>query len=219
MENKRTIMALPKWIWMTASILVTFSLAILSGCVGTSVQPRFYILSTLSTFSTNQGSAEATQAVSRGDLVIGIGPVILPAYLKRHQIVTRIDSNRLMLNEFHRWAEPLEEGIPRLLREYMSSCEPVSQIVSYPWSKSIKLDYQVRIEILRMDGVLGGNVVLDARWTILDHTKKVLFSQKALFSDQTEDSGFSAYVVAQSRLVAELSDKICSSLKGAEKIN
>ena len=46
---------------------------------------------------------------------IGIGPVQLPTYLERAQIVTRAGDHTLAVNDFHRWAGPLDEEIVRIL--------------------------------------------------------------------------------------------------------
>src|SRR5262245_19194049 len=43
-----------------------------------------------------------------GPVSIGVGPVIMPGYLDRTQIVTRSGPDRVKLASFHRWAEPLE---------------------------------------------------------------------------------------------------------------
>src|SRR5262245_44361767 len=37
---------------------------------------------------------------------VGIGPVIIPGYLDRSQIVTRTTVDHVHLATFHRWAEP-----------------------------------------------------------------------------------------------------------------
>ena len=74
-----------------------------SGCATT--QPtQFYLLSSL--------TKPDVLAKSKGgisDLSLGIGPINLPKYLARPQIVTRASRNKLTLAEFHKWAEQLEQ--------------------------------------------------------------------------------------------------------------
>ena len=41
------------------------------------------------------------------DLTVGVGPVTLPPYLDRPQLVTRAGSNRAVLADFDSWVEPL----------------------------------------------------------------------------------------------------------------
>ena len=86
--------------WSVPSVVYSFGVvaSLLTGC-GRSIPPRFYVLSPL----------PRGQQVSAPDkpLVIGIGPVELPPYLDRPQIVSRPDANRIALAEFDRWAEPL----------------------------------------------------------------------------------------------------------------
>src|SRR3954471_156925 len=48
---------------------------------------------------------------------LGIGPIKIPGYLDREQLVTRISQNRFAIAENDRWAEPLEENFARVLSE------------------------------------------------------------------------------------------------------
>jgi uncharacterized lipoprotein YmbA len=52
---------------------------------------------------------------------IGINPIVVPAYLDRPQIVTRIGANELEMAKFHCWAEPMEDSLGRVLAEDLSN--------------------------------------------------------------------------------------------------
>ncbi|MCB1821939.1 MAG: membrane integrity-associated transporter subunit PqiC, partial [Candidatus Competibacteraceae bacterium] len=78
-------------------------LFMLAGC-GSTPPTAFYTLSPLSaSLPTAQTSA------SRSDVTIGVGPVTVPEFLDRPQIVTRTTANRLDVDEFHRWGGSLQE--------------------------------------------------------------------------------------------------------------
>jgi len=82
-------------------ITLICSLTVLGGCASTEPS-RFYILHSLS------GSEAETQiAAAENGVAIGIGPIELPEYLDRPQIVTRLSKNELQLAEFDQWVEPL----------------------------------------------------------------------------------------------------------------
>jgi len=66
------------------------------------------------------GTPRSTVA-GTGNVGVGVGPVLMPSYLDRTQIVTRTASDQVALSMFHRWAEPLEEGIARIVAEQIGA--------------------------------------------------------------------------------------------------
>ena len=75
----------------------------LAGCAALSAQPdpsRFFTLTPL------PQAEEAVSKISAGSeqISLGIGPVKLPGYLDRQELVTRISQNRFDVSENDRWA-------------------------------------------------------------------------------------------------------------------
>ena len=68
-------------------------------------------------FYTLSSDATPKQPRSTKGMVIGLGPVSLPAYLDRPDIVTREGMNEMRLAEFNRWAEPLEPLLARIMAQ------------------------------------------------------------------------------------------------------
>src|SRR5262249_42263907 len=112
--------------------------------------------------------AETAPPVAQRDLIIGVGPVTLHPYLDRPQIVTRASRGRLVLGEFDQWGAPLRDSVTRSLAENLSLLVPTDRVVLHPWSRSTVLDYQVTVDVLQFDAGPGGEVVLAARWQILN---------------------------------------------------
>ena len=105
-----------KYILQITALVVAGIAMGLGGCAGMSPPSNFYVLSTL------PESAAGTQ--SDGDeskIEIGVGPVKLPEYLDRSQIITRISPNALKVAAFDRWAEPLKSSFPRILMENLAT--------------------------------------------------------------------------------------------------
>ena len=91
----------------------------LASCGTFSAQPdpsRFFTLSPRLAAKDTGGSSEQTARLS-----VGIGPVSVPAYLDRQELVTRIGQNQLRLSERDRWAEPLSENIARVVSQNISA--------------------------------------------------------------------------------------------------
>ena len=53
--------------------------------------------------------------------VVAVGPVAIPDYLDRPQILTRSGPSELQLAEFERWAGSLEKDVSRVLAENLST--------------------------------------------------------------------------------------------------
>jgi uncharacterized lipoprotein YmbA len=95
---------------------------------------------------------------------VGVGPVLLPDYLDRLQVVTRTPSGELAVSDTQRWAEPLQEGLIRVLDENLSALLGTERIVRFPWPRSLTPEYQVALEVLRFESGPDAMLRLDARW-------------------------------------------------------
>jgi len=193
-----------------AVVLMGAFMSLLGACAaGTSAPSRFYLMSPLS-------SPKAEIRASAGDrcIAVGVGPVEIPAYLDRPQIVTRVSNNEVSLAEFDRWAEPLTDNIPRVLAENISSLLCAEPINVFPWRESAPVHYQVIVEVLRMDGDLGGRAFLLTRWAILEERKKSpAVARRTSYSEPVEGKDYEALVSAQSRLLEALSGDIAGAIK------
>ncbi len=178
------------------------------GCAS-SRPARFYILDSLSSPEEVKQSAAREQ-----DIAIGIGPVVLPQYLDRPQIVTRAGPNMLQLAEFDRWAEPLKHNVSRVLAENLSFLLSGDRVVVFPWKRSTALDYRVSVEITRFDGQRSGEVLLKAHWTISGADgKEVLVRRESSFVESAGNQQYAALVAAESRMLAALSHEIAAAIK------
>lgn len=171
---------------------------------------RFYVLSSL---TGTGGKPEMASDKRQG--TIGIGPVELPAYLDRQQVVTRVSANELHLAGFDEWAEPLGDNFTRVLMENLSILLSSGSFIILPIRGPEPIDYQVGVEVMRFDGSLGGDASLLVRWTIFGKDdKKLLLTRKSSFKEATGASGYEALVAAQSRTVEALALEIAGAIKG-----
>lgn len=138
--------------------LLILGISFLSGC--SSSQPtQFYTLS---------GHVSGSGPTNGQPIRLGVGPVFLPAYLDRPQVVTRHGDNQMTVADFDQWVEPLETTFQRVLTENLSNQLATDQIVSLPSRRDISLDHQVEVEVIRFDADEVGETILDARWRIFD---------------------------------------------------
>lgn len=177
---------------------------VLSGCAGTSETARFYILSPIPT-------AERSAPI---DVYVNVSMVDLADYLDRPQIVTRTGTNEISFSEFERWAEPLNDAIPRLVAENLSLLLGTPKIATLPWQSSVAPDYTVFFQVIRFDGIPGEEVVLHYLYAIVDKEEEVVFKAKrSMQREPTAGPGYEAMVSAGSRAVAAMSREIAEAIR------
>ena len=185
------------------------SMMTLTGC-GTSAPTRFYVLSPMP-------AAEEGSQVVLGErcLAIGIGPITLPQYLERPQIVTRLNNNEMKLADFDQWAEPLKDNFTRVMAENLSALLCADAMAIFPWTGSTPVDYQVQVEVIRLDGTLGGEAVMTARWSIMgEDSRKLLYTTTSSYrAPLTESDDYTPFVVAQSRLLERFSQDVAEAIR------
>lgn len=194
-----------------ATMLAFLSLAV-TGC-GTSTPSKFYLLNSVSGPVKDSHMTEKKSTVT-----IGVGPVEFPAYLDRQQIVTRINENEVDLAMFHEWAEPLKENFIRVLVENLAALDTGDLFAVYPMRGSSPVDFQLEIEVLRLDGSLGGEVLLIARWTVFGGgTNQMLLTRKSTIKEASGSADYRSLVAAQSRAVEALSREIAIAMNDLSK--
>jgi uncharacterized lipoprotein YmbA len=193
------------WTRPGGAILGLALLLITVGCAET--QPtRFYTLSGLHT------PAEASRSLPGGQ-VVGVGPVSLPDYLDRPQIVTRTAANQVSLGEFDSWIEPLVTMVPRILTDNLSALLGTDEVVTIPQRRSIDFAYQVEVEVSRFDFDATGRAVLDARWHVLDGRERSVDRGRATLSERASNpNDYGAIAAAMSRALGALSEQIADAI-------
>lgn len=197
-----------KFYWIQTAVIIMFSLSILGGCLSKPSAPtKLYILSPLA------GPAIEMHNEAGEIMTIGVGPVHIPEYLDRPEIVTRINPNELKLAELDIWAEPLQVNFTRVLVENISRLLSTEPVAVFPWKASPQIDLQIDIELVRLDGDIAGKAFLIAQWSILDSSKSILFSKKSQYTESAGGTDYSALVAAQSRMIGALSHDIAETIK------
>src|SRR4029450_11406568 len=97
--------------WLCTRVLVPCSvvLLVLSGCFGSTPPTHFYLIPPLTS-----GDTAPPASAGQRDLTLAVGPVTVPPYLDRPQLVTRTSRAKLTLADFEQWAGPLEDTIARV---------------------------------------------------------------------------------------------------------
>ena len=183
-------------------------LVAMTGCAGSSAPVRLYVLT-----PAPEARVAPLGAAVPGGPALGVGPVRLPGLLDRPQIVTRRGADEIDEAEFHRWAEPLADSVPRTLAENLAALRKTERVTLFAWDSAQAVQHQVVVDVMRFDGAMGGDVVLDARWRILATDGKELAANRSLLTQPTGGTGYPAVVAAMSRALAGLSREIAATLE------
>jgi len=191
------------------TLMVAAALFALVGCGATTPPPTFYQL--------EEPASIMLSGLERG-IAVGVGPVNMPAYLDRPQIVTRAAAHRLELSEFNVWAEPLMESIPRVIIVNLSNMLQSTRVFLLPRrDTAIPLSYRVTLAIARFDGKLGGDVQLVARWIMYKGEGEYpLMTKVSIIAEASGGSGYENLITAQNRALQRLSQEIADAIKGAQ---
>ncbi|MFY3742586.1 PqiC family protein [Anaeromyxobacter sp. Red801] len=193
---------------MRPVIAIAAALALLPGCMSLGPRPdrtRYYAL-------------EARTAPPRAGAaplgVLGLGPVRLPAYLDRPELVTRGEGARVDVAGDERWAAPLETLFVAALAEDLRAAVPAREVVAWPWPAGAAPEWVASVEVLRFERAPDGAGVLEARWT-LRRGAEVVERGVTRARERPRAAGTAASVEALSAAVRALADELAAAAAGA----
>ncbi len=167
-----------------------------------------------STFYVLSSMASPAAQVSPLDVTLGVGPVVIPDYLDRSELVTRLSEHQLALSPTARWAEPLDVGVVRVLHSNLARLLQPDEIVGFPWYASQAVTYGIAIEFTRLEADASGAVEVDAAWTIASGDHEEVFDRgEATLREPGGGVTTEASVAALSRALEALAARISAQLR------
>lgn len=158
----------------------------------------------------------AAMATDSGPL-LGLGPIRIPSYIDRPEIVTAISDQEYRLSENQRWAEGLDKTIPRVLSENLSRLIPGYQIVLHPWPREPKPEQQIIVDIQEFHVDQNQQAHLDALWT-LRQGKNNPVTRKFSCRLPASTTDFAKLVEAESQCLGRLSRDMAGQLPEPQAI-
>ena len=183
----------------------------ISACASTSPPTRYYVL----TPADEAVLSDRDREDPAGPLV-SLGPVVIPSYLDRPQIISRGTRHRLQLKSFEHWAEPIQENISRVLIQNLAGEVPSARVIAFPDRNFGQADYRVLVSIERFEPIAAaGEVILPARWSLFNDRERILCDRSAAFSHPFPDGDLDGILAAMSRALADCSSAMAECLRGA----
>lgn len=192
----------------TIRYIVTLCFLIIAGC-GSSPTVHYYALDTID----NRVAQD-----DEGSPIISVGAFRMPEYLNRSQMVTSGPGAEIIVDEFNRWAEPLDNAIHRVLASNLDVLLESVVVVAYPSAAIVNIDYRLVGRFDRFNSGQDGLVILDVQWAIVDSTGTVrLPPRRARFESQAtrpDDPGSIAQ--AMSDVLAQFCRDIAGEIEAVE---
>lgn len=185
---------------LAALAIVCMLAALAAGCA--SSPSRFYTL-----------SATATPSAASSKLSLAVGPVSVPAAVDRPQIVVSTSANQVTLDDFNRWASPLQDNLARVVAENLVALLGTPRVTLFPQALNANVDYRVQIEIRNFESAPGKSASLDAVWTVRRTKDGKTETGRTSAREKVDDNGYDALAAAHSRGVARLSQDIADAVR------
>ena len=148
---------------------------------------------------------------------LAVGPLRMPEYLNRSQMVSRGPGAEIIVDDTNRWAEPLDDAIHSILASNVDSLLASMVVLEYPSVALLDPDYRLVGRIVRFDSGQNGLVVLEVQWGVADADSKILVvPRRGRYGSQaTEPVNPGAIARAMSDALAQFSRDIASEIESA----
>jgi uncharacterized lipoprotein YmbA len=147
-------------------------------------------------------------------LSVGVGPLRTPDYLSRSQIVTRRSDATVVVDDFNRWVEPVDDAIYRVVAENLDSLIDDAVVVAFPYTHIADLDYQLIGRVSRFDADEDGTAVLQLQWGIISSREEFLVQpRRTRYEVRAASPGdYAALARAMSEVLQQFSRDVAQAL-------
>lgn len=183
------------------------------GCSARGAVRTQYVLSSVAVSDSVVGTAT--------NPTISVGPVELPEYLDRPQIVMRETAGRVQASESHVWAEDLTAGLVRVIVDNLAHWVPSTRVSEFLSPLASSADYRVAVRVSAFEvDASRERVTLDAYWTLVgSEDGKAIASRNIRVQESVHGGAYddivSAYDAAAGKLSRDIADAIRDRLGGS----
>lgn len=191
--------------WLLAAALTA------AGCA--SPESRYYLI------PDSPLPADGAAVPARAPTVF-VDEATVAAYLDRPELATRVGGSRVEFAEFDVWAEPLAPLVTRAVVDDLGRRFDPDRVLVTPPRLDFDPDYLVTLHVLRLDADETGDVVLDARWTLLPAQadrpaltgREVITAQAPVSAAEDPVGPYDARVAAMGETLRTLAGRIAAAI-------
>ena len=191
---------------ITSHALVVACLA-LAGCAGTpSPKTSFYSLSVEAPPSLSERATGAAAATR-----VSVTRVGIPGIVDRPQIVLRTATNSVEIFDFHRWAEPLQEAIPRVVAGNLARQLGPGYAVSANILPGLPPDVRVAVDVQKFEAAMDTGVAVEALWSVRPGAGEARVG-RTLVEEPAAEAGHAGIAAAYSRALVAVARDIAAAV-------
>jgi uncharacterized lipoprotein YmbA len=179
---------------------LAFAGALAVGCA--SAPARFY---TLAPTATAVGAPSARYALV-------VGPVSVPAEVDRAEFVVQVAPNRVEIDEFNRWAAPLNDGIARAVATNLSVLLGTPHVATALVANATPA-CRITIDVQRFESIPGEAVLIEAIWAVRKTAGGEPRSGRTIAREAVQAKNYDALAAAHSRALATVSGDIAAAVR------
>ena len=160
-------------------------------------------------------SAATAASAGGGDrsISLGVGPIKLPGYIDRSELVFQSGPNEFQVPPNVSWTGSLQENIATVLARDLQEQLGAREVLTSPWPAGRAPARRVTLDVRQFYGISGGDAVLDTTWRIENSRGNTITHGGGTFREPIQGDGYSAVVTAESRLLQQCAAAIATSLR------
>ncbi len=184
---------------------------LLAACAAPAPPPQLYQLRSAPPLPV----VAASVAVAGTEVLQLVLPVALPELLERDALLLPQGQAGVQALAGHRWAEPLRDAVPRLLRQDLAALLGQARVWIAPLPPGVTVTRLLRVELLQLQTAADRRAVtLQARWTLADSLgRSAPVVQTLELTVPTTGSEPDAWVVAHRLALWRLAEQVVQSLR------
>jgi hypothetical protein len=178
----------------------------LAAACASSPPSRFYTL-----------SPTASAGTTTSKLSVVVGPVSIPALVDLPQIVVSAGPNQVSLDEFNRWASPLQNNISRVVAANLVVLLGTPRVSQFQQSLNADAEYRVAIEVQSFESAPGEAATLNAAWLVRRTRDGKTEAGRTTVREPANDKGYDALAAAHSRALGRMSQDIADAVRTLDR--
>jgi hypothetical protein len=196
---------------MTPRIIMIAAAGAIAGFIGGCSTPQ----AQLYTLSPAAGAIARPADAAVAKFGVAVGPVSVPAVVDRPQIVVTKGPNQVGLDEFNRWASPLQGNIAHVVAADLSAQLGTLSVTS---NAAAEAEFRVAIDVQVFQSTPGEAAVLGAVWTVRRTADGVARSASVDIREPCQGTGYAALAAAHSRALNQLSQSVAKAIGSFEPV-
>ncbi len=191
-------------------LLYAFIILTVFACATTGKQVKYYSLNLNKDY---QSLVAANQTNTKLPRVV-VGPIHLANFLRQDRLVMQIGEHKIISANHHRWAEPLEEAISKLLTHELNAKSEYYQFGRMIGQWKQNAPFNLRLEFERFHATDDAQVVVSGRYWFYESNQALGLNQTQTFdiSMGLTHDGYLHAVEKLEQAIGQLSNQIIDSL-------